>query len=174
MWRHALCGHRIWSMTSSDVDKFREFTKGMVGSPVGHLWNGYGSALFLEFGHLTPRIRRDGSLGNPKGEWTLSVEWSWRIDGKRRIWCGSWSDHQRWNHVLPNLKGSTVRSIDLFGKLGEVDLHLSNGLNLLSFMTEQGDPAWSITNPEGVAIEVVAGRLYFDERDRNRKKGESA
>ena len=27
-----------------------------------------------------PGIRRDGSAGNPKGEMTLFIEWSWRIE----------------------------------------------------------------------------------------------
>jgi len=32
-----------------------------------HVWRGYGSALFLELGNLTPTVRRDGTPGNPEG-----------------------------------------------------------------------------------------------------------
>lgn len=127
-----------------------------------------GSAIFLEFGKLHQgRIRRDGSAGNPKGEWTLMIEWSWRIEGKRRIWCGSWSDEEIWPWAFAKLKGATVVSISMFGRLPEISLSLSNGLHLLSMMTAEGDPGWGLTKRTeygSASIDVRAGRLHFEER----------
>ena len=75
---------------------FDSFAAPFIGLPVSHVWQGYGSAIFLEFGRTQTGRRRDGSPGNPRGEWSLMIQWSWRIEGKRRIWCGSSSDRTRW------------------------------------------------------------------------------
>ena len=80
---------------------FDELCAPLIGLPVSRVWQGYGSAIFLEFGLLRSRRKRDGSPSSPRGEWGLMIEWSWRIEGKRRIWCGSWSDGARWPRVFP-------------------------------------------------------------------------
>ena len=118
--------------TTVDEEYFRRFTEPVIGLPLSHLWRGYGSAIFLEFGLLSKRFRRDGSDGNPVGELTLMIEWSWRIEGKRRIWCGSWSDEDRWPRAFARLSGTTIVSISLIGRLPEIDLALSNGLHVVS------------------------------------------
>ena len=71
------------------IEHFRAAAYGLV---LAHVWRGHGSALFVELGALTPRLRRDGSPGEPKGEIGLMIEWSWRIEDARSIICGSWSD----------------------------------------------------------------------------------
>ena len=153
------------TLLQTTVD-FADFTGPLIGLPVSHVWKGYGSAIFLEFGALSEgRERRDGSLGNPKGEWTLMIEWSWRIEGKRLIWCGSWSDKDRWPRALERLKGATVASVQLFGRLPEIELTLSNRLHLLSMMTSEGNPEWSLrrqTSTGGVWLSVKSGRLTLE------------
>lgn len=147
---------------------FKTFSLPLIGLPVSHVWQGHGSAIFLEFGNLHQgRQRRDGSPGNPIGDWSLAIEWSWRIEGKRRIWCGSFSDREQWPKALQCLKGSTVVSVSLYGRLPEISLDLSNGLHLLSMMTAEGDPEWSLTKRIGgisTSIYTVAGRLLIDAR----------
>lgn len=147
---------------------FASFALPLVGLPVSHIWRGYGSAIFLEFGELNPgRLRRDGSPGNPRGEWTLGIEWSWRIEGKRRIWCGSWSEVDRWPRAFARMQGKRVASVSLYGRLPEISLGLSNGLHLLSMMTAEGDPEWGLTRRSGgssISISVRVGRLHIDTR----------
>ena len=147
---------------------FISFASPLLGLPVSHVWRGIGSAIFLEFGELRPgRIRRDGSPGNPSGEWTLGIEWSWRIEGKRRIWCGSWSDEERWPRAFACLKGANVRTVSIYGRLPEISLDLSNGLHLLSMMTSEGDPEWGLTRRLGgdsISLDVRAGRLHMETR----------
>src|SRR5277367_686028 len=148
------------------VPAFEEFCASLVGLPVSNIWQGYGSAIFLEFGNLEIRRRRDGSPGNPRGEWGLMIEWSWRIEGKRRIWCGSWSDGARWPRAFSRLLYSKVTSVSLFGRLPELDIGLSNGLHILSMMTREGDPEWVLFNRQeehGIALCVKAGRLVLEE-----------
>jgi hypothetical protein len=149
----------------TDFSDFGSFSVGLIGLPVSRIWQGYGSAIFVEFGKVQPRRRRDGSPGNPRGEWTLRIEWSWRIEGKRRIWCGSWSDGERWPRAFARLEGAKVASIVLYGRLPEIDLGLSNGLHLVSMMTAEGDPMWVLTKrSEGMSssIRVRAGRMGIE------------
>ena len=144
---------------------FGSFSAGLTGLPVSRIWQGYGSAIFVEFGKVQPRRRLDGSPGNPRGEWTLMIEWSWRIEGKRRIWCGSWSDGERWPRAFARLERAKVTSAVLYGRLPEIDVGLSNGLHVVSMMTAEGDPAWALTkHSEGTSssISVCAGRLKIE------------
>jgi hypothetical protein len=116
----------------------------LVGLPVTHVWRGYGSSLFLEFGELHPRTRRDGSQGNSQGEMGLMIHWSWRIEGPRSILCGSWSNERRWPAAFARLLDARVLEISIFGRLPEIDLGLSNGLHVVSLMTAEGQPQWTL------------------------------
>ena len=138
----------------TDGDATREFTAfaaPLIGLPVSHVWRGHGSALFLEFGQLRPSnlIRRDGSSGNPRGEMSLMIEWSWRIEGRRSILCGSWSDEQKWPRTFGLMRGATMTNAALFGRLPEIELSLSNGIHLMSFMTAEGSPEWALIDRRG-------------------------
>jgi hypothetical protein len=147
------------------IPDFGSFSSSLIGLPVSRVWQGYGSAIFFEFGDVQPRRRRDGSPGNPRGQWTLMIEWSWRIEGKKKIWCGSWSDGERWPRAFSRLQGATVVSASLFGRLPEITLRLSNGLSVVSMMTAEGDPAWAlIARDRGVVTSlcVLSGRLHMD------------
>jgi hypothetical protein len=146
---------------------FCEFVSPMIGLPVSHVWRGYGSALFMELGELHNVRYKNGRVSrNPSGQMGVGIEWSWRIEGKKRIWCGSWSDESRWSRFFSMMLGSTVISVDVFGRLPEIDIHLSNGLHLLSMMTADGEPQWSIAdrrdNPSRY-LSVKSGRLKIEE-----------
>jgi hypothetical protein len=94
------------------------------------------------------------------------IEWSWRIEGKRRIWCGSWSDGERWPRAFARLQNGAVSSIQLSGHIPEVVLGLTNGLRLLSMMTSEGDPAWALIKRRDGASQsmgVRAGALHIEE-----------
>jgi hypothetical protein len=133
---------------------------------VSQVWMGYGSAIFIDFGELRPKVRLNGKLAHhPYGELTLFACWGWRIEGKRRIWCGSWSEKERLEKYVKVLEGKHVISASLTGRLGEIALNFSNGLGFQSFMSEQGDPDWSLRSRDGVHLTIVAGRLFLDRRD---------
>lgn len=149
-----------------DLANFGAFVSPLLGLPLSRLWQGYGSAIFLEFGRLHSTKKRDGQPGSPRGEWSLMIAWSWRIEGKRRIWCGSWSDGERWPRAFARLHNAKVVSISLTGRLPEVDLALSNGLHVVSCMTAEGDPKWVLMKRcEGasMSVHVVAGRLVLND-----------
>ena len=86
---------RDWMPMVRTLDlQFEDIAIPLVGLPVSHSWRVHGSDIFLEFAKFSPpsRLRRDGSPCAPRGEMGLMIEWSWRIEGRRSILCGSWSD----------------------------------------------------------------------------------
>jgi hypothetical protein len=131
------------------MDWIEHFREAACGMPVSHVWRGHGSALFIEFGALTPRSRRDGSPGEPEGEISLMIEWSWRIEDGRSITCGSWSDEDLWLPTFARLVGRTVEDLATFGSLPELVVSLAGDLRVASFMTAEGDPAWTLSDRRG-------------------------
>jgi hypothetical protein len=146
--------------------EFEALVSPLLGLPISYLWQGHGSAIFLEFGTLRPHFLKNGKLLNhPCGDWTLGIEWSWRIEGKRRIWCGSGSEKERQSRVFSRLLGAKVKSVSLYGRLREIELSLSNGLRIVSFSTVEGNPEWGLIqrnkNGEIRSTGAVAGHLQF-------------
>jgi hypothetical protein len=134
----------------------------MVGMNVAHTWRGHGSAIFLEFGSLTPRTGREGSPGNPNGTFGAMIEWHWRIEGQTEIICGSSSDDAVLEAGLSALRGTTVTAVEICGQLPELAITLSNGCRVLSFMTCEGDPQWTLFDRRSSAtrwLRVRGGRL---------------
>jgi hypothetical protein len=140
------------------TDWIEQFRTAAFGLAVAHVWRGHGSALFVELGMLAPRTRRDGSAGEPAGEIGLMIEWSWRIEDERSVACGSWSDEALWARTFARLIGCTVEDLSTFGRLPEVLLSLAGDLHVASFMTAEGDPAWTLFDRRGPRLVAVSCR----------------
>jgi hypothetical protein len=151
----------------SPADTFNRIARDLVGMQVSHVWRGYGSAIFVEFGALTQgRARSDGSPSIPKGELTVSIEWSWRIEDATSIICGSWSEEELWTPAFDLIRSSHVTGLTSFGRLPEIDLALSEGRHLVSFMTAEGQPNWAVTDRRSTPhtwITVRQGVLFEDD-----------
>jgi hypothetical protein len=135
---------------------------------VAHTWRGYGSAIFLEFGSLSPRVRHDGSPGQPNGTFGAMIEWHWRIESENAIICGSSSDDAVMEAGLSALRGTTATAIETFGMLPELAIGLSNGYRVLSFMTAEGDPRWTLfdrRSPVTRWLHVRDARLVEEPRE---------
>ena len=129
---------------------------------LSHIWRGHGTAIFLEFGKLAERLRQDGTPGNPYGEISIMIEWSWRIEGEKAIVCGSWSDEDLWQSTFDELLGSKVLKFAIFGRLPEIEFVLDSGYRFLSFATSDGHPEWAIIdnrNTEKYSIFSENGEL---------------
>jgi hypothetical protein len=120
----------------------------LVGMKVSHLWRGCGSAIFFEFGELSrsKAVRCDGSLGNPMGEITIGIEWSWRIENATSIICGSWSEEGLWAPAFDLVRKSHVTALSIFGRIPEIDLALADNPHLVSFMIAEGQPEWHLAD----------------------------
>ena len=140
------------------------FRTALLGLPVTHVWRGYGSALFVEFGTLHVTEQHDGSPGKPTGDLTLMIEWSWRIEKPRSILGGSWSRERCWPGMFQKLLGGQVTDLQFIGHLNEIEVSLAHGLRIVSLMTAAGQPAWALicrTVPQGT-LWVRQGRLHSD------------
>lgn len=140
------------------------FVQALHGQTLSRAWRGYGSAIFLEFGSLHPRTRHDGTVGQPEGDFTLMIEWSWRVERPRSILIGSWSSDRRWPLVFERMSGTTVTAVEFQGHLPEIVVSLSNGLRVAAFMTAEGQPAWSLCarRPALGCLGVKRGRLHVE------------
>ena len=125
---------------------FEALAASLSGAPISCLWRGYGSAVFIEFGDLTPRTNRDGSKGHPEGQVSLGVEWSWRIEDDTTILSGSWSEEDLWEPAFARLRDTQVESVRLFGKLPEIELSTDRGVRFVSFSTTDGQPRWHLVD----------------------------
>jgi hypothetical protein len=128
------------------VEAFESFAASLIGLPISHIWRGYGSALFLEFGKVHPVAKHDGSPGNPEGEVSLGVEWSWRIEDQTAIRCGSWSEEDLWEPAFDLLRNTQIARCELFGVLPEVTITTGSGIRFLSFSTTDGQPQWHLVD----------------------------
>ena len=114
----------------------------LEGKRISHVWRGHGSAIFIEIGALTPN--KNGK--HPNGEFTIGIEWSWRLENNNSIILGSWSDDDIINNVKSILKDQVIKKISFFSRLKEINIETKDGYWLLSFATAEGDPEWSIRN----------------------------
>ena len=131
---------------------------------LSYIWRGHGSALFAEFGPLTPSTRRDDSPGIPRGVISLGIEWSWRIEHLDTIICGSASSEEKWQPAFDRLLGSRVADLDLVGAIPEIMLTTTDGHRVLSFCPTDGQPLWYLIDqrpPVSRWFSIRRGRMHL-------------
>jgi hypothetical protein len=147
-------------MKPEDKILFEPFRQALIGLPLNHCWQGYGSALFLEFGESRPAstTRRDGIPKQPDGEMGIMVEFFWRLEGRRRIIAGCDSAEENWQRRFALIRGKTLKDISMFGHLPELDIEFSNGAHCLTFTTSAGHPCWAIFDRRGETLRTLYSR----------------
>ncbi|WP_139069775.1 hypothetical protein [Tardiphaga robiniae] len=143
-------------MSNEGVTVLQTFRDAMIGLPLSHVWRGGGSAIFLQFGRLTPRTRHSGEAGNPTGELGLMIQWSWRIENTASILCGSWSEEHLWAPAFDLLRNKVVVDLSVVGRLPEIVIALTEGLYVSSFMTAEGDPQWAVFDRRDSALRTLS------------------
>jgi hypothetical protein len=121
-------------------DIFEAYRRKLIGLPVSLIWQAPNSAIFLELDAAGP----PDAKGRVRGRFSVMIEWSWRISSRTEIVTGSWSEEEAWASHFESLKGNIVTDVSLFGSPPELAISFSNGLQLASFMTIEGSPAWVI------------------------------
>jgi len=115
---------------------FRFWHGPIVGLRLSHVWEGYAARIFLEFGKLSPsgHTRRDGSLGNPRGEFKLTnmhsySGWELSLAGKSLATSeGRWPIRER---VLKRLLiGRRLQSVAIEARTRSTRLTFTHGLVL--------------------------------------------
>ena len=145
--------------------EFSELVRPMIGSRISQVWRGCGSAIFLEFGELREERypTKNGRRKTLVGQFTISIEWSWRVERARSIAFGSWSTDRIITKRLQTLLGRSIESLTLFGRVPELQLALSDGLWLTSYMTSHGQPEWAVHLPNGIISARNASTISFTE-----------
>jgi hypothetical protein len=135
----------------------------LVGKRLEHLWKGYGSHLFLEFGTLTPgAARKDGSPKNPLGEIGATLGARWRICGRQSVLCGSDNDEADWERGFSAIRKQTVMTVSVLGQLPEIQMTFENGASCTSFTAMCGQPDWAVfdrTFDPHVTVHCQQGRI---------------
>ena len=125
---------------------------------VTHAWRGHGSATFLELGQLTDSARNK----NARGEQTIAIEWSWRIEDQNSILLGSWDNEKEIDRFSELVIGATIESINFFTTLNEIEISFTNLYRLLSFSTAKGNPEWLITFKNRDCLCVSDSSFYIE------------
>jgi hypothetical protein len=143
-------------------DDFKHKASSLHGLRVSHAWRGFGSAIFLELGALTKvsRVTRDGFY--LKGQATVMIEWSWRIESRRAVLAGSFSTESKITRAVATLAERVLASVELCDFLPEVRLTFDDGHALQSFMTAEGQPAWTLFLPDRSNLHVSRGSLQWE------------
>ncbi len=162
-------------MTSTQitVDQFENLVRPLLGLAVSLPWKGWGSALFLELGPLSPE--QPGRRKAGRGQACISVEWDWRVEQGVRVHGGSSQPGPTIEKWIQQLPGSTVTMIEVRGPVPELSVGFSNSLLLRSMVMKSGDPEWRIRLQDESHIWCEAGQLYAGTGgSRGISKGEAA
>ena len=130
------------------------FLNRLNGETVSLTWRGAGTAIFLEIGPLIDEQHR-------KGQATIGVEWSWRIEKDSKILLGSFNEDGEIEEFLSILTGEVIDRIGFFGQPPELLINFESGLRLASFATVGGDPQWSV-NVGDAWVSFQSGRFVYE------------
>jgi hypothetical protein len=119
----------------------------LVGLTVSLPWKGYGSAIFLELGRLTPPTSPRRHHG--RGEACIAVEWDWRFEAGSEILYGSSNSGPEIESGINSLRDATIDGIALSGQVPELTVGFSNGHCLRSMSMVAGHPRWSVKRIDG-------------------------
>ena len=122
---------------------FEQYKTDLMCREVTNTWNGYGSAIFLEFGKLSSEDKNGNKHNNPKGEITIMVEWDWRAEKDLTIICGSSVESPEIEAFLSSLVNEKITALKTTGQLPELEIKFSNDIILKTFMTDKGQPEWA-------------------------------
>jgi hypothetical protein len=140
------------------VDQFDNLVRPLLGLPVSLPWQGFGSAIFLELGSLSPA--EPGRRKAGRGQASIQVEWDWRVEQGARVLGGSSSSGPAIEKGIQTLKDLKVDQIQVHGQVPELVIRFSNGMVLRTMVMKSGDPEWVIRLPDKSYIHCKAGLLY--------------
>ena len=126
--------------TMLSEQEFQDCVRVLQGLEVSLAWKGYGSAIFLELGRLSPPRQPRGR--HEQGEACLCVEWDWRVENASSILFGSSDTRPEIADGIRRLQGSRIDDIAAVGAVPEIVALFSNEQRLRSMAMTIGDPQW--------------------------------
>jgi hypothetical protein len=145
--------------------------RSLKGLEIALPWKGYGSAVFLELGRLSPP--QSGREQHARGEACVMM-WDWRVENDSAVLFGSSNTGPRIETGIRGLQGSHITGISVTGKVPEVVGYFSNGMCLRSFSAVSGNPQWSIKLPSGSWLSAKDGAFQLDAEPEGCSEDETA
>lgn len=142
-------------------EDIRSLLQFLVGLTVSLPWKGYGSAIFLELGQLTPVVYKKSQ--HEKGEACIEIEWNWRVEEGASVLYGSSNSRPEIASGISSLQGTRIQSLEVIGDVPELAVRFSNGQCLRSMVMITGEPMWSIKLPGGRWVRVEGGVARFED-----------
>ena len=95
------------------------------------------------------------------------VDYDWRVERQRSILGGSNDSQKRRVSISNKLLRATIVSAKTVGRIPELQLQLSNGLWVVTFSHDEGQPTWTVGfNSLGLGwLCVERGKLCVDHRN---------
>lgn len=124
--------------------------------------------LYLELGRLTPgQPRRDGSIGKSIGEITVCVGFGWKIESENTPPIASGTRPVQYQNLINQLQEATIVSVGLSSGGKEMQIVLSNAVNLTTKGSDPPEPEWSVSfnAPPMGHLHVEKGALRHDRRN---------
>jgi hypothetical protein len=143
------------------IEELRQSFKQLNGLPISAVWQGYGSALFLELGDLEDVEDSDHS----QGQASVILEWDWRIEDGKNIVCGSSNSAPEIETGIECLIGQSINSINVEGRIPELVIKFSNGLRLQSMAMVAGNPQWCVRQMDDTFLSWENGSAVCREED---------
>lgn len=142
-------------------EDIRFLLQSLVGLTVSLPRKGYGSAVFLELGQLTPVVFNRHQYEN--GEACIEIGWDWRVEEGASVLYGSSNSRPEIASGISSLQGTRIQSIDVIGDVPELAVRFSNGQCVRSMAMLTGEPMWSIKLPGGRWVRAEGGILRFED-----------
>lgn len=115
---------------------------------VSHVWFSDHSICYLELGALAPgRMRKNGAVGNPRGEATVFMGYDWFIKGSDFEFSRKdlHPQQDKLDALTNKIVGASIESASLSGGGNELEISLSVGYKIASISPDNDGPDWSVT-----------------------------
>lgn len=115
---------------------------------VSHVWFSDHSICYLELGALAPgRMRKNGTVGNPRGEATVFMGYDWFIKGSDFEFSRKdlHPQQDKLDALTNKIVGASIESASLSEGGNELEISLSVGYTIASISPDNDGPDWSVT-----------------------------
>ena len=140
--------------------EFHKLVHPMLGLTVSRAWKGFGSAIFLELGKLSPPEEGEN---NSMGEFTIQPGFDWRVEANGMILFGSQNSTPEIESRIVSFHGASVQKISVEGAVPEMVIEFSTGYTLHSMTLFTGQPEWGIRLESQDYIFVKNGQYFLGE-----------
>jgi hypothetical protein len=95
--------------------EIEDHLRSLQGLEIALAWKGYGSAIFLELGRLSPPQSPRGR--HARGEACVMVEWDWRVEKESSVLFGSSDTGPSIETGIRRLQGCRIAYMSLGGSV---------------------------------------------------------